>query len=212
MTEKTCTKCGKMQDLGAFSLARRGLFGRKSQCKACHAIYRRNFVAPVTPPSLARLKEEQTFNRFVRRAHDPNTCWEWSGKITSAGYAELSLWKNGTTTVAKAHRVSYRLHVGPIPPGMFVCHTCDNPPCCNPQHLFLGTPRDNTRDMILKGRGRNSDEAARGEANGHAKLTSEQVIEIRQSRLTAAELAQRYGVGESAIRKVRHGLNWRHVT
>lgn len=77
-----------------------------------------------------------------------NACWEWQGTRNSGGYGTLSGNENGLL----AHRVAYEILVGEIPKGMFVCHKCDNPPCCNPSHLFLGTPKDNIRDMIDKGR------------------------------------------------------------
>lgn len=77
-------------------------------------------------------------------------CWEWSGTRNSGGYGDIRV----DCRTTKAHRYSWEIHNGPIPAGMLVCHKCDNPPCVNPSHLFLGTARDNVNDMIKKGRAR----------------------------------------------------------
>jgi hypothetical protein len=78
----------------------------------------------------------------------PNGCWEWTGSKTQKGYGQLRLWR----VTQMAHRCSYLFHIGPIPVGMMVCHKCDNPGCVRPDHLFLGTAKDNTSDMFNKKR------------------------------------------------------------
>jgi hypothetical protein len=76
-------------------------------------------------------------------------CWHWQGPLTPSGYGCIQY---VTGEKALAHRVAYELFVGPIPEGLFACHHCDNPPCCNPNHLYAGTPADNSRDMVARGR------------------------------------------------------------
>jgi hypothetical protein len=93
---------------------------------------------------------ERRFWGRVDKSAGPDACWPWTGSRRGGGYGRVTV--NGRST--SASRVAYELTHGTIPDGKHVCHTCDNPPCCNPAHLWVGTPADNTRDMLSKGRGR----------------------------------------------------------
>ncbi len=132
-------------------------------------------------------------------------CWVWQGTRLAGGYGSVSV--RGRTVLA--HRLSFELSVGQIPTGMFVCHKCDNPACVNPAHLFLGTPADNVRDAVAKGR------MAHGSAHLRSKLTEEQVADILR-RCAAGErqmdLAAEYGVGRAAVNRIVLGYTWRHVS
>jgi hypothetical protein len=112
----------------------------------------------------------------------PDDCWEWQGSRDARGYGRLNRGgaKNGTHI--KAHRAAYELQHGPFDPELDVCHRCDNPPCCNPAHLFLGDARTNARDMASKGRA----PAQRGHSNGREKLSAEAVRAIRQRAAAGA--------------------------
>lgn len=133
----------------------------------------------------------------------PNGCWEWTGSQHDFGYGSIYV----NNKMMLTHRFSYELHNGPIPPNMFCCHTCDNPRCCNPQHLFLGSNNDNVSDMIKKGRD------SRG--TGSAKLTEAQVIEIRQKyaqgSVTHMELASEYGLDRSSVSSIIRRRTWSHI-
>jgi hypothetical protein len=103
-----------------------------------------------------------------------------------------------------AHRLVWEECFGPIPEGLCVCHHCDNPPCVNPEHLFLGTQADNMRDMITKGRrARQTGENAPGR-----KLTAEQVEEIRKAIGTTRAIASRFGISQSQVSKIRRREQW----
>lgn len=129
-------------------------------------------------------------------------CWEWFG--SKAGAYGIIRHKG---KVIGAHRYMYALHNGPIPPGALICHACDNPPCVNPGHLFVGTHKDNTADMHRKGRAN----IPRGSAHSFAKLTERDVVEIRQSDMNVDELAERFGVSRWTIYDARSGRCWSHV-
>ncbi len=140
--------------------------------------------------------------RFEAKFEKSDTgCWNWTAGRSKAGYGQFSI--AGRTQ--SAHRIAYQFYVGEIPEGMLICHFCDNPACVNPSHLFLGTQADNMIDCANKGR------RASGEKHWSAKLTGEQVENIRQMRSEGArndDLARLFGVAQSAISKIAHGRSW----
>jgi hypothetical protein len=105
----------------------------------------------------------------------------------------------------RTHRVAWEEANGPIPDGKCVLHSCDNPPCCNPEHLFLGSDIDNVVDRDAKGR------TARAEKNGSAKLTRERVEAIRADGRLHREIAADYGVDRSTVSQIKRGKIWRGV-
>lgn len=151
---------------------------------------------------------------------DENGCWIWTGTVNGAGYGTIGL---GGAELGKgfSHRVSYMVHHGDIPDGMLVCHRCDVKLCINPDHLFLGTYRDNVQDMIAKGRMNNLRTPARiesqprGPSHGMAKLTEAEVLSIidkfLEGETTKASLAKEFNVSRAMVRNIINGKNWKHL-
>jgi hypothetical protein len=147
------------------------------------------------------MKPHNRLVRFLGKIRKANGCWEWEGSLDSKGYGVVRM--DGKQCVAS--RVSWEIHVGPIPEGMFICHHCDNPKCVRPDHLFVGSPADNAADAALKGRMRY------GEKHGRHKLSEEDVRMIRSSRSTTRQLSRDLGVARSLIYAIRNRLIWRRV-
>ena len=134
----------------------------------------------------------------------PNGCLEWQGYRKPKGYGTIG--SGGQYgKMLRTHRVAFEEANGSIPDGMCVLHSCDNPPCCNPDHLFLGVDVDNVADRDAKGR------TAKGEKNGSAKLTREQVEAIRVDSRLHREIAVDYGVCRSQVSYIKRGAYWRGV-
>lgn len=180
----TCPNCGR-----AFCWSRPSV-PRKFCSQACHYANRK------------RSPEE----RFWRLVQKGDKCWLWLGDTGRTGYGALD---NANRQHIRAHRFSWELHNGPIPDGLWVLHHCDNPPCVNPAHLFLGTPGDNVADKVAKGR------QPRGSAHKNALLTEEQVREIRRLRNDCGwklkDIGDRFGVTKHTIWAIMKGRNWSHI-
>ena len=127
----------------------------------------------------------------------PNVCWHWKGKTLKDGYGKITV----NYKTHRTHRIAWQLMYGKIPAELYVLHSCDNPLCVNPKHLFLGTNEENMRDMVEKSR-------------QSATLTPYQVLEIRKRRdkgESTASLATAFDVQQSAISKVSLGRRWKHI-
>lgn len=193
-------------------------------------------------PDERRQLEERFWSRVDRRG--PDDCWLWMFGKTSAGYGEIQFNKRAI----HSHRLSYYLAHGSLPEGMFVCHSCDARypvgdityrRCCNPAHLWIGTPADNSADMANKGRAASGDRNGthlyperlarglnngahrhpelmpRGERHGCARLGAKQVIEIRrlyaQGDIILKTIAERYGVALGHVHAIVTRKVWRHI-
>jgi len=133
-----------------------------------------------------------------------NCCWLWSGRKTSSGYGRL-MWDGREIG---AHQISWIIHNGPIPHGLWILHKCDNPSCTNPDHLFAGTHSDNMKDAIVKGRFKFNRKRKFGEDNASHKLSKEQVNEIKilvGNGLTHQHVANGFGVHQSTVTRIVNG-------
>lgn len=145
----------------------------------------------------------ERFNAYVTQRG--SGCWEWQGFRDPNGYGRLNV-KNRPVL---AHRISWEIHCGPIGVDQQVLHRCDNPPCVRPEHLFLGDPAANSADKLAKKRHRYG--VSRGSDHGCAKLTEDQVREIRTSVGPSRIVAEKYGVSGRQVRDIRTRRSWRHI-
>lgn len=150
----------------------------------------------------------QAIERFWNRVRIGDGCWPWTASKFPNGYGQTSL---GAYKERYAHRVSWMIENGPIPPKMLIMHKCDNPVCVRPDHLMAGSCRDNSVDMFNKGRGNR----AIGERQWLSKLKEYQVLEIC-ARLIAGEkcqpIASSYGVTSGTIAAIQRGVSWSYLT
>ena len=138
-------------------------------------------------------------------------CWNWTAAKKPKGYGNVRVNKKYLIS----HRVAFELCNGKIPDGYIVCHICDNPSCCNPGHLMLGTAKSNAADMLIKNRQKSKEYAAKGSVNGMSKLIEKDVLEIREryekEDVNQYQLAEDYGVSQPAIGSILRRKTWRHI-
>lgn len=164
-------------------------------CPKCKGEYRCNVGAF---QSHLRWCGEDPAVRFWAKINKTEGCWLWTGCVNTTGYGMAS-WSGRQKNIV-AHRRVWTMLKGPIPEGMEVCHTCDVPRCCNPDHLFLGTHAENMKDCAAKGR-------------YHASLTPDQVREVRRllPTMQQKQIADQLGVGYSTINGISTGKAYRHI-
>lgn len=185
-------------------------------CPTCSKKFRRLFSQLKTKHPFCDLKCKYAYkrplaNRFWEKVsvREQNVCWPWMGATIRYGYGIIDeLRSTPNRRVLYAHRISWELHFGKIPDGLSVLHHCDNPPCVNPAHLFLGTMSDNMADMRRKGR------HIMGTMFPWAKLTPNKVLQIRNryalGDITIRELAKQFHVSASNIGLIVRHLAWKH--
>lgn len=172
---------------------------------------------PLTDKEIAR------FWAKVDRSGGPDACWPWRARVSTTGYGVFSCSRPGVGSKHGAHRIAYTIANGRSIQDELVCHACDNPVCCNPAHLWTGTDADNRRDAAAKGRAKGnpnpkpfpSDAKARGENHHKAKLTVNDVREIRRlyraGEVGYYRLAQQFGVSPMNIKAIVTGRTWKDV-
>lgn len=209
----------------SFAKDRRNKSGRASTCLLCMREKASLFYQINKHKILERLKNERTTVRgteLVRTVTRENimqfveispvsNCWNWMGCRNDNGYGL----KTSDGKRVRTHRLSYELFVGPIPSGMIVCHKCDNPPCCNPEHLFVGTHKDNHNDCVSKGRSSLPPPPLVGERNIRAKLTNREVREICELHVSGAsnrDIAEKLGLPQRHIFEIISRKSWRSIS
>jgi hypothetical protein len=159
-----------------------------------------------------------TLDRFLSKIalDEGSGCWNWTASSINSGYGQFRL----DRTMVLAHRLSYEHFIGEIPSGLLICHTCDNKLCVNPEHLFAGTHKDNSQDMVRKGRhGYSSPKnpshmtGRPGETNGSAKLDSKDVLLIRElaGSMTHRDIAEVFGISRPQVSSIIRRDTWRSV-
>lgn len=189
--EKLCAVCGKTFYRKRLSFV---AFARASLCS----------VACRTKHLTGRQYKSFQMRLQEKISPEPNSgCWLWTGALNKGGYAHSYV----GAKCHLMHRVSFELHRGAIPDGMLVCHRCDTRSCVNPGHLFIGTPADNTTDCVNKGR------QSKGASRWNAKLTAEQVQEIRRldASMTRTAIAKKFRISRPVVQKVCDRKSWSHV-
>lgn len=173
-------------------------------CWAHYTKWRRYGDAGYRSQILSRTDEER-FWGFVDRSGGPDACWPWTGCSGTRNYGSFTANRRSW----RPARWLWEHNHGPIPDGLVVRHTCDNPPCCNPSHHLLGTPADNMADMVARER------SLVGTRNHESKLTDEDVRQIktaRQNGVPGIDLAATYRVTPACISHIMNGRSWTHVT
>lgn len=196
-----CEACGK-----EFEPSSRMSAAQRRRTRFCS----RKCSAKINPPP--RPKRKPLADRFwqkVDRSGGVDACWLWTGSTDEHGYG---LVRRDDQRLERAHRVVLRLAGFGIPAGMRALHHCDNPPCCNPAHIYVGTPKANALDREVRGRSNRR----RGETHGNAKITDAIVRLIRSqhpwNRGTGRVLAAQFGISEFVVSQVHLRRTWKHVS
>jgi hypothetical protein len=226
--ERICIRCGAPLKENAIKYCSKRCYGDakivkvERTCESCGRTFlaRRNAVAQGDGRFCSRscvnrgrkialdMRLDEVLGRCTR---NENGCLLWAGTLDRAGYGIIAGDAEDNWKQLRASHLVYEKFVAPIPDGQYVLHRCDNPPCVEPDHLWLGSKGDNTRDMVTKGRNR----VATGEDHPFAVLTEESVRRLRvdyDNGVPIPELVRRYGASSGAVYAAATRHTWRHVT
>lgn len=181
-------KCGNKKIVISGNLAT----GHIKSSGCLRSIHRKNYQSDMKAKLIGKIKKI-------------NGCWEWQGSRNKKGYGHLSYKRK----VELAHRISWLMFKGKIPNDMKVCHKCDNPPCINPSHLFLGSQKENVKDMFQKKR-----KIHEGINHPGAKLTNENIKEIRKllrEGKTQQYIADKYNISNGHVGSIKHRRTWKEI-
>lgn len=191
--------CGNIKSINTHSIV-------TGEIKSCGCLYKERIARRTLIRLMQASKPRKTeLSRFEEK-YIPVTesgCWIWIGANKPDGYGQI-FYKGKCQT---AHRVSWQLHKGEIPPNLGVLHHCDTPACVNPSHLFLGTVKDNMQDCVKKGRR----PRRYGDLIGTAKLSNKDIAHIRQDKRIARDIALDFNVSRSTISHIKNNRSWRNI-
>lgn len=185
-TPSYCAECGTEFYVPPSHRGKRGYCSRK-----CRAV------------AQSKWQHRPLEERFWEKVDKSGECWLWTAAMLKTGYGSIRVNGKGE----RAHRVAYELEIGPIPHGMLLRHSCDNPKCVNPAHLIVGTKRENTQDALDRG------QHLTGERDPKCKLSKDAVLTIRiaaNNGVPGAFLAKQFGISESHVSGIKHGANRKH--
>lgn len=196
---KFCPKCKTSKKASEFNKDHLLSFGLSRICRICLKERRKESKKNQTLKPIPK----KTIDLFFQNIEKTSDCWLWEKGSLLKGYGLFAL--NGANILA--HRFSYLYHYGELPNNLMVCHTCDNPKCVNPKHLFLGTSKENLQDMAKKGR-------RKGEKHACAKLTENQVLDIRkrvQNGEKPTVVAKKFNISYNYLRDIVRRKYWTHI-
>lgn len=200
---RICRKCGQKRPIERFPRAVPSRPCGTKTCRDCiNAQSRERYAKPRVPRATLA---ERFWAKVDKRGADE--CWPWTASRNNTGYGMVGI-RSGR--YALSHRVAWELEHGAPAGELCVCHRCDNPPCCNPRHLFIGTISDNNADKMSKGR----HVSPRGEEHHRARLTQTDVVAIRQLSLSgvrSSEIARKFAITRLHVNAIVRRSVWRHV-
>jgi len=211
---KICIKCKSQLPMTSeyYKVIKQNKCGFSGKCKKClnedRQEWRKKQVGYISKEErFSKTLEERFWDKVDVKTE--NECWEWKASLTlHGGYGQLMNYKNGKRILIKAHQFSYKINKGENSNGLMVCHKCNNSKCCNPNHLYLGTAKDNWNDTTNCGHNYKLP-PVRPEKVHCAKINFEIATIIRNSDENGVVLSKKYGISKTMISKIKRGLSWK---